>query len=275
MSLLRCILRAMKRTLTSSIRTVAPLLLATSLLLLAHVPSALAQSEDLVSADRPGIADSSTTVKRGAFQIEIGVERDSESGQHTFSTPTLLRYGLSDAFELRVETSGYERVSGGGDHASGLAPVSAGAKWNFLSATKDRPSLGLIGRVFVPSGSGEFKSHDATGDLRLAADMSFGEKWAINPNIGVSFDHDERSFTAALAALTVQYNLTEKGNVFVDGGYESRSGSGHGSGSSLLLDTGVAWIVGRDTQLDFSIGWGAHGSDVPNVFISAGYTRRF
>jgi len=40
------------------------------------------------------------------------------------------------------------------------------------------------------------------------------------------------------------------------------------------FDAGAAWVIGRDTQLDASIGWGAHG-DAPNMFWSVGVSRRF
>src|SRR6185369_3944857 len=72
-----------------------------------------AQEADLISADRPGLADGSTTVRRGAFQVELGLERDDENESRTLTTPLLLRYGLTEALELRVETSGWERTTAG------------------------------------------------------------------------------------------------------------------------------------------------------------------
>ena len=40
-------------------------------------------------------------------------------------------------------------------------------------------------------------------------------------------------------------------------------------------ETGDAWIIGRDTQIDASATWGARGRGVPNVVYSAGISRRF
>jgi Putative MetA-pathway of phenol degradation len=210
--------------------------------------TARAQSnDDVINPDRPGIADGSATISRGAFQIEIGGERDDQNSQHTFSTPTLLRYGLANSFELRVETNGYQT---GGD----IAPISIGFKKHF----HDTPSLGVIGRYFFAK-----NGQRATGDVRLAADMDLNGKWSVNPNVGVAFGDS----TTGTAALTVQYNFSKKLNAFVDGGYQSPS--------ALLLDTGMAWVIGNRTQLDFSVGWGAHGSTTPNVFWSAGISRMF
>jgi hypothetical protein len=214
-----------------------------ALLALLVATGAFAQSDDLINPDRPGIADGSATIGRGRFQIETGAERDDASDSRTLTTPTLVRYGVSEALELRVEGEGWQHELGDG---SSWQPASIGLKYHFF----DKPSLGVIARVFPTE-------HE--GDVRLAADIDLNEHWSLNPNVGV----DRHSATAA---LTVQYNLSKRLNVFVDGGAER---------SSLLLDTGVAWIIGRDTQLDASVGWGAHGADNPNVFFSAGISRRF
>lgn len=207
-----------------------------------------AGDDDLIDADRPGIADGSRSVKRGRFQIEIGPQREHSGSEISLSLPTLLRYGVSDAFELRVESDTYEHTR----TSSGWNPVSIGFKDHFYE--HDGRSLGIIGRWFFPSGSGAFRSDSNSEDLRLAADLTFGERWAINPNIGV--EHPG----GATAALTVQYNLSEKTNVFVDGGAQR---------SEVLVDTGAAWIVGSNTQFDVSVGFGSH------VFWSAGVSRRF
>src|SRR5260370_42681310 len=97
--------------------------------LLATPAFAQQQSDDLINADRPGIADGSTTIAPHMFQIEAGFERDDA----VKSTPTLLRYGLTKAFELHVEGQGYQ--TGGGTR--GWAPASVGFKYHFL----DKPSL--------------------------------------------------------------------------------------------------------------------------------------
>jgi hypothetical protein len=190
----------------------------------------LRADDDLINPDRPGIADGSQTIARGTFQLETGIDREKRDN----SFPTLLRYGLSKNFEARLES----------DNA--LTHPLLGFKVHFA----DMPSLGVIVRA------GEH--HE--GDVRLAADINLGEKWSLNPNVGMNRDR------GALAALTIQYNLTQRANVFIDGGYDT---------SQLQLDAGGAWIIGRDTQLDASVTWGARGAGVPNVIYSAGISRRF
>ncbi len=222
------------------------------LVLLASVASA--QESGLINSDRPGLADSSAVVGARVFQLEAGLERDHDFEGRSLSAPLLLRCGISNALELRIEGDGYVHSDGG----SGFAPLS----------------LGVIARVFVPSGTGSQRSHTTTGDLRLAADIDLSEKWSINPNIGVaSQDDGDGRFTAGLAALTLQYSFSDRANVFVDGA--AQTPERRGGSTSLIVDTGAAWIIGRDTQFDISAGWGARGSTAPNVFWSAGISRRF
>jgi hypothetical protein len=186
--------------------------------------------DDLINPDRPGIADGSATVGRGVFQIETGVDRDRESR----AFPTLLRFGITKNFEARVESE------------SALTHPILGFKFHFAGA----PSLGVIARA----------GNQHQGDLRLAADVNLGTKWSLNPNVGVTRDRD------GLAALTVQYNISDHANVFIDGGCE---------GSRILIDAGGAVILGRDTQLDVSVTRGARGTPAPNTVVSAGISRRF
>jgi len=196
-----------------------------ALALLFVAASLPAQEKEPINADRPGIADGSQSVGRGVFQLELGGERDHfvDGDVHALSTPLLLRYGLSAPLEMRIESEGYGHVTAPGFSASGWTPFSIGVKYHFL----DKPSLGVIARYFPPSGSGLFKSDHPSADVRLAADVDLNETWSLNPNVGVVTQNDgDGRFTAALAALTLQYNVTKKFNVFVDGALQSPESKG-------------------------------------------------
>jgi hypothetical protein len=133
--------------------------------------------------------------------------------------------------------------------------------------------VGVIARVFPPSGSGEFHEPRATGDITLTADKGFGDHWAVNPNLGIVWSDDGERFTAGVGALTVQYSFNPAVGVFVDGSWQSPEG--HDGSSAGVVDVGGAWIIRRENQLDLSFGWGVHGETVPDWFWSAGVSRRF
>ena len=248
-------------------------------------PRAAADSaEDLINADRPGIADGSRVIAPGQVQLEIGAQRERHVDAATHSTlsfvPTLLRIGVLSWLEARFESNSFahERATdetGLTTTSSGLSPALLGVKATLYDSKgdDDRRSLGVILRVAPPSGTDEFRTAHATGDLRLAGDWDFAPKLSLNPNLGVARNESDGAlFTTALGALTLTYLPTEKSNVFIDAGYQSREQS---AGTwSLVIDAGVAYIVGRDVQLDVSAGEGAHGDTVPRPFVAVGVSAR-
>lgn len=249
-------------------------------------PSDEKDDVDLINADRPGIADGSTVVGAKRVQIETGFQeefrRTDEAREHTLFFPTLLRVGISDHLEARIEGNSLTRASEiepgiATQHASGLAPFSFGFKYQFDdSKGASHPSLGTIVRVFPAWGTGDFRSHHVAADARLAADWDFAPrlKLSLNPNVGVGRYEDGRgnTFVASLFAVTLNYAPTKKLNPFVDLGLQSpeeKAGE-----SSVVIDTGVAYIIGHNLQLDASIGAGAHGQTPPHPFVSVGMSFR-
>jgi hypothetical protein len=228
-----------------------------------------AQDErDLINPDRPGIADGSKVIAPGALQIEVGVERDNFADTHLVFVPLLVRVGVGRRLEARVEGNTLTHAPG----ATGFSPISLGAKVALIDADTG-PTLGVIVRGFLPSGSSEFKATHLTGDVRLAADVAIGSKFSLNPNVGVSrIENEDSTATVGLFAMTFSYQPTDRINPFVDVSYVSSAGDG--STTSVVIDGGIAWILGDDVQLDFSIGQGAHGA-APRPFVAGGLSWRF
>lgn len=245
-----------------------------------------ASEPDLINPDRPGIADGSTVIGGGWLQIESGIQleyrRDGDTRTHTLFLPALLRIGIDKRWEIRFEGNTFNTTrtfdaTGIDDRASGLSPLSIGVKYHIEDSKGVRePSLGVILRVFPAWGSGDFRTRHLTADLRLAADWDFAprQKLSLNPNFGVGRyeDGQGRTFTTGLFAVTLNYLPTRKLNPFVDMGLQSpeeRAGF-----ASVIMDAGVAYIVGRNIQLDVSSGKGVHGRTPPHPFVAFGISYR-
>src|SRR6266404_3342235 len=241
---------------------------------------------DLINPDRPGIADGSTVIGSKRFQIESGIQeefrRSGDGREHTFFVPTLLRFGIDSHWEARVEGNTFTRVTtfdspNATNQTSGFAPVSIGFKYHIYESNgAHQISLRTIVRVFPTWGSKDFRTQHVTGDIRLAADWSFapGLKLSLNPNIGIGRYEDDkgRSFAAGLFAVTLNYLPSKKLNPFIDLGVqfpEEQNGE-----TAAILDTGVAYIIGRDLQIDASIGTRAHGDTAPQPFLGFGISLR-
>lgn len=266
----------------NSLRLIAALVASLVLQLAASVP-ADAAGDEYINPDRPGIADGSNVVGPGHFQIEAGLQRELRSARQTRTlfVPTLLRLGLDQDWELRVESNVYtwqktQDQAQGVAHREGASPVSVGVKYHIIdSGGVAQPSLGAILRFFPASGSGDYRTHHATGDLRFAVDWDLATQWSLNPNLGVALyeDGDGHLYTAGLFAATLNYNPSKVLNLFVDAGVQSPE-TKHGK-TAVTYDAGVAYILGHDIQLDFSAGTGAAGDTPPHPFFAAGISKRF
>ncbi|WP_332848793.1 transporter [Massilia sp. S19_KUP03_FR1] len=240
---------------------------------------------DDANPDRPGIADGSSVVGASRFQVESGLQRewrrDGDARERLSYVPTLLRFGLDAHWEARIEGNafGWQKQSdavNGVSHSAGAMPVSLGVKYN-LQASDDsgKPGYGAIVRVFPRSGSETFGTHRVTADARLVADFALSPAWSLNPNIGVAReeDGDGRQYNTALFAVTLGFAANPQWNVFVDTGMQSRE-QRHG-GAQVIVDTGVAYALTPDVQLDASVGRAVHGQTPPHAFASAGVSVRF
>lgn len=241
----------------------------------------------LINPDRPGIADGSTVIGPRRFQIETGYQnefrKDTGSTERRIFVPTLLRFGIDTRWEARIEGNGYTftrtTVPGAATmNTGGLSPFSLGFKYHFQDqkAVGKRASLGTIVRLFPASGSGNFKANHTTGDVRLAADWDFTPNLSLNPNVGFGLYEDGQgnTFSTVLFATTLNYfNRARTFNPFIDFGFqgpEERNGR-----SSLIVDVGVAYILGRTVQFDLSVGNGVLGRTVPHPFLSFGVSKMF
>ena len=69
------------------------------------------QGEEEIESDRPGFADSSKVVPRGRVQLEAGFQRETrradEDPRRQTILPTLVRIGLADKWEARIESELY------------------------------------------------------------------------------------------------------------------------------------------------------------------------
>jgi hypothetical protein len=193
------------------------------------------------------------------MQIETGLTVAREESDD-LSLPTLLRFGLSDRFELRVESD----VAGHADGDTELAPIAVGFK---LRVKDGAFPLSILASVQPPSGGGNLQTSDFEGDVRLVSDIDLGHDLTLTPNVGVSLA--EGGDTTAAFAMTLERAFGNK-LPFVD--FEVQSDSDE---TSLLADAGVAWIVRPDVQLDLSAGVELTGDAYPEWFIAAGFSRRF
>jgi hypothetical protein len=231
--------------------------------------------DDAINPDRPNVANSSQVVGNRRVQLETGVQwdrqRDLDAHVRTLTTPTLLRIGVADALELRVETDGrtIEHASdpGTGAHtvSAGWADVSAGVKWHVADQDGVRPSVGVIAEVALPTGSAALRGNGFRPAVELPVEWDLGHDWSLGVMPGVVRDSDA---TYGVFAASVSKAFSERLHGFAE---VAAPQIGHGMQTSV--DAGVAWLVNKDCQLDAMV---VHGMNrqTPGLSLAFGVSVR-
>jgi hypothetical protein len=247
---------------------VGRLLLAGTVLL---APLAMAGDGDNIVTDRPDFVESSNVVGKGRFQIEtsFALERNNANGlrDRVTSMPSLIRIGLTDNVELRVETDGptvarsSSIASGQSQTRRGMADLSIGAKWHVADASGSSPSLGLLAHLDLPSGAAPFRGDGVRPSLRLAAEwelpaeLSFG----VMPGLIVDRDAQGRRFAGAIFGIVVGKSWNEQLRTFIEVAMPQITRAEHG-GTQATLDVGTAFLISKRVQVDAALSRGLNNN---------------
>jgi hypothetical protein len=247
---------------------------------------AAAEDADAISTDRPDFVESSNVVGKGVFQVEtsLAYERDRSDGatSRTRSTPTLLRFGVREDLELRVESDGLIRqtVSDGGTTTthSGTADTSIGGKWRIRGADEasGQPGVAVLAHVDLDSGSRAFRGAGKVPSLRLVAEWDLPGDASLGVMPGFFYGKDETSrkrYWGGILAATYSRPLWASTRGFIEIAGQQLRSRRHG-GNVVSFDTGVAYLVDSETQVDFSINLGLN-EHTPDRTLAIGFSRRF
>lgn len=246
-----------------------------------------AWAEDPIATDRPDFVESSSVVGRGRLQIESGLsfERDAQPGSktRTRSTPMLWRMGVSDAFELRVESDGFLRsrtldtATGITDKVRGFGDASLGLKWHMQDGDEKTgsPSIAWLAHVDVDSGSQAFRGHGARPSLRMVAEWELPQDFSFGVMPGLVLDRrdDGGRFTAGILAATLGKEWSPKWKSFVEVAGQQLTSRRNG-GSVVTFDAGASYLVTPSVQLDVSLARGLTRQS-PDLSWGAGLSVRF
>lgn len=236
------------------------LLLAATLSL---APSASAQ----ISADRPGFGDGTATVAPGTFQAGLGYAVNGNGVTSHELGQVFLRYGLTDALELRGGVGSYVAIESPFDN--GYNGTGVGAKLRLFQ--NETSALSGVATLGLPTGTGAFDTVDdrARQTVKLAYDGALGEGLTLSVNGGASFFYTDDSAVEWLFIPTLSFGLTETTGAYV--GYAGFYSDGL---NANWVEGGLTLLANPDTQLDVNTGLRVddNGDD---VFVGLGVAHRF
>jgi hypothetical protein len=202
-------------------------------------------SEPSIRTPGPDLANfpnSAFTLPQGRSYVELvpfNFSRRTPDGSPTqFSSGYLLRYGLTNDFELRLQSDGYTVQRGPGG-ASGMSPQILDFKWHVMDEKKESflPAMGVEFALQTNWGSRAFRGGTQPG-LSLNFDQTLPLDIAFEYNVGVfsqNSDEGKRQVQVALS-WAFQREVVEDVAVFVNG----YTNTGQGVGTSAI-GGGMQW----------------------------------
>lgn len=249
------------------------------------LPAFAIAAEDEIATDRPDFVESSNVVGNGRFQIEtsFAADRNKADGvkERGYATPTLLRYGIGDNWEVRLETDGRIRTtstdiaSGGRLTEKGYGDVSLGVKWHVADAQGASPSMGLLAHVDLDTGSAPFRAPGKGGSLRLAAEWEFADDWSLGVMPGLAWlpnDNGDRH-TTGIFGIVVGKGWTDALRTFVEYS-DQRIARARDGGTVSTFDVGVAYLLTNSVQIDTALSRGLN-SRTPDWSWTVGLSMKF
>lgn len=244
-----------------------------------------------LETDRPDFTESTSTVARGHVQLEGGYTftYDAEKGTRTRSHTApelLLRAGLMDDLELRIGWDGYtwvrERSPGEPrvgrpatveDWTQGGADTYLALKWKLFDLEGLRPAFAIIPGITVPTGSGEFSSGDVDPQFKVACAYELSGQWDVTGNVDLAEpSDDEGRFFQAAASVSLAYAIRDDVGAYLE--YYGFYPNARDSDGAHTLNTGLAWQLTPNFQLDWSVGGGLN-EEADDFFTGVGFAVRF
>jgi hypothetical protein len=233
-----------------------------------------------IDTDGPDFVESSEVVGKGRFQFEADVvsERDRRNSARvtTTSTPTLLRFGVTDAVELRVETEGWMRVtndstaSGAGSTVNGTGDTALGVKWHAQDRDKstNAPAVSWILHFEAPAGSSAFKERGIAPSLRSVITWELPHDLALGFMPGVKYGAapDGHRFVSGIVGLVLNKQWTETFRTFVENSAPQIAHAADG-GVVMSWDVGAAYLVTNDWQIGFRAGAAANKNTPDSIVL--------
>ncbi len=265
--------------------------------------SAWAQQREALSPDRPDQTNSPLVVAPGVYQLETGWAYNFENssadgelsslGQHAFPQ-TMLRIGLFEHLELRLEYAGYnwlfENIRSEGHPDQNSFEQESGDPGLGLKYTLMRghawwwPDLGIEARTNIVMGPASqiiqtldpsiklLLEHNFTDKLSLGYNLGFGSESELNDQGLLSKNSQGQALRNYSFLYTASVSLTLFDNLdsFVEVYGEVPLNGGEGDHA---LDAGVFYMLTPDLKLDAAFGMSV--ARLGNGFVGLGASYRF
>lgn len=229
-----------------------------------------AASPGPIATDRPAVANSSVVIPAGYIQFENGFLESRSQGQMVIDGPeTLVRVGIAQRTELRLNVPNYFHNLTFGSSSSGFGDFALGAKQQ-LGPIRGF-DVSVIAYLSFPTGASGISSGGYDPAVQVPWSRSISANWTAEGMFSVYFPTQgaSRNITGE-ATFVIDRQLTKPWDAFLEyAGDFPQTG-----GTRNLLHFGTAYKVAPQQQIDFHFGVGLSRAAVGH-FIGVGYSFRF
>jgi hypothetical protein len=241
----------------------------------ALLAATLAHADDGIITERPSFVDSGETVPVGVLQIEAGAQNAHDGSSNELTLPTLVRWGVGESWELRLESDVYDRSNTDSPHyVDGWANLVVGVKHHVGTASDSAPSSAWFVEVELPSGASPFRGQGARPSARWVTEWNLPNDFSIGVMPGMKYDDGARGrFLSGSFGIDLTRNFSDAAQGFVELAAPQIAKVREG-GSQLSFDTGFQYRLGKDLQLDAAANFGLNDR-TPDVTYTIGISIRW
>src|SRR6185369_7931566 len=197
-------------------------------------------------------------------QMEVGgVWNRNGVGQHSSSTPTTIRVGLSDWLEARISGDGFLSTTDASGSESGMGNVQLGAKLRLWSDPGGVPVLSILPTINLPAASESKGLGSGQADFTLAilTGTDFLTRGHVDVNYGIGRIGTGTGlprFTQHLVSWSASAEVPGPVTPYLEGFWFSRQDPG--GGPIAALDTGAIYVINARLALDGGVQVGLTGA---------------
>jgi len=234
------------------------------------------QYNPTIRTARPGQAVGPFTTGKNIFQIQTGITSDwfdnttSDVSGNGLGYFLSLRYGLEESFEIRSAFGVRRDITSTNTTESTIGGINVwnvGIRYNIVNGKGKQASYGIQTDVRFNFVDEDYNIDDLAPRIMLIHGQKLGANLGLTTNWGISwngFNSTPRGFYVINMSFPISDKL---------GGFVETYGGVIRDDFTIFFDTGLAYLVNNDFQLDISMGYGSN-DNVRVTFIDAGISWR-
>lgn len=237
--------------------------------------NSLAQFYETIRTGRPGQTIGAFTVGQGILQVQSGFDYHTSTASATnftesFLNNTVFRYGLTEPFEVSAMVEYItERITQDNvkSETNGLDALDIGMRYHIYTGKGLIPNVGFQLRARLPFLGEDYAIKDLAPRFILVTSQKLSDTFTLITNWGATWNGNDSTPTGTYA-INLSFPFNEVLGAFV----ETYGGVQKGTGT-INLDSGMAWLINPDLQLDLYSGYG-NDQGIKDFFVSMGVSWR-